>query len=55
MIKKRNKQQSLAGRIDKLGGPEFENHWYTWLFLRCFIFINFVKSDLAKISTSIYV
>ena len=26
MIKKRNKQQSLAGRIDKLGGPEFENH-----------------------------
>ena len=29
MIKKRNKQQSLAGRIDKLGGPEFENHWYS--------------------------
>ena len=28
MIKKRNKQQSLAGRIDKLGGPEFENHCY---------------------------
>ena len=23
-IKKRNKQQSLAGRINKLGGPEFE-------------------------------
>ena len=29
MIKKRNKQQSLAGRIDKLGGPEFENHCFT--------------------------
>ena len=29
MIKKRNKQQSLAGRIDKLGGPEFENP-YLW-------------------------
>ena len=34
MIKKRNKQQSLVGRIDKLGGPdpargpEFENHCY---------------------------
>ena len=26
IIIKRNKQQSLAGRIDKLGGPEFENH-----------------------------
>ena len=25
MIKKINKQQSLAGRIDKLGGPYFEN------------------------------
>ena len=30
MIKKRNKQQSLAGRIDKLGGPEFENHCCKW-------------------------
>ena len=27
MNKKRNKQQSLAGRIDKLSGPEFENPW----------------------------
>ena len=26
IIKNKNKQQSLAGRIDKLGGPEFENH-----------------------------
>ena len=38
IIKKRYKQQSLAGRIDKLGGPdpargpEFENHWYTCSF-----------------------
>ena len=29
MNKKINKQQSLAGRIDKLGGPVFENHCYS--------------------------
>ena len=29
MINRRNKQQSLAGPIDKLGGPEFENHCFT--------------------------